>query len=68
MFQKKGIDGYFFMDQMARMKFRLLHLLLEICKQAHEIVSLPGGVSFGPTWEHVGNAPWNFHVCFRVER
>ena len=31
-FQKKGIDGYFYMDQMARMKFRLLHLLLEICK------------------------------------
>ena len=32
LFQKKGIDGYFYMDQMARMKFRLLHLLLEICK------------------------------------
>ena len=32
MFQKKGIDGYFYLDQMARMKFRLLHLLLEICK------------------------------------
>ena len=31
-FQRKGIDGYFYMDQMARMKFRLLHLLLEICK------------------------------------
>ena len=31
LFQKKGIDGYFYMDQMARMKFRLLHLLLEIC-------------------------------------
>ena len=31
-FQKKGIDGYFYLDQMARMKFRLLHLLLEICK------------------------------------
>ena len=30
-FQKKGIDGYFYLDQMARMKFRLLHLL-EICK------------------------------------
>ena len=32
LFQKKGIDGYFYMDQMARMKFRLLHHLLEICK------------------------------------
>ena len=32
LFQKKEIDGYFFLDQMARMKFRLLHLLLEICK------------------------------------
>ena len=32
LFQTKGIDGYFYMDQMTRMKFRLLHLLLEICK------------------------------------
>ena len=32
LFQKKGIDGYFYLDQMARMKFRLLHLLLEICE------------------------------------
>ena len=32
LFQKKGIDGYFYLDQMARMKFRLLHLLLEVCK------------------------------------
>ena len=32
LFQKKGIDGHFYLDQMARMKFRLLHLLLEICK------------------------------------
>ena len=31
-FQKKGIDRYFYKDQMARLKFRLLHLLLEICK------------------------------------
>ena len=31
-FQKKGLDGYFYLDQIARMKFRLLHLLLEICK------------------------------------
>ena len=32
LFQKKGIDRYFNLDQMARMKFRLLHLLIEICK------------------------------------
>ena len=32
LFQRKGTDGYFYLDQMARMKFRLLHLLLEICK------------------------------------
>ena len=32
LFQKKGIDGYFYLDQEARMKFRLLHLHLEICK------------------------------------
>ena len=32
LFQKKGINGYFYLDQMARMKFGLLHLLLEICK------------------------------------
>ena len=32
LFPKKGIDGYFYMDQMARLKFRLLHLLLDICK------------------------------------
>ena len=31
-FQRKGIDGYFYFDQMARMKFRLLQLLVEICK------------------------------------
>ena len=30
--QKKGIDGYFYLNQRARMKFRLLHLLLEMCK------------------------------------
>ena len=38
-FQKK-IDGYFSLDQMARMKFRLLHLLLEIRKWSHILFSL----------------------------
>ena len=32
LFQKEGIDGYFYLNQMAWMKFRLLYLLLEICK------------------------------------
>ena len=32
MFQKKGIDGDFSLDQMAPTKFRLLHLFLEVCK------------------------------------
>ena len=39
-FQKKGIDRYFYLDQMARMKFRLLHLLLEICMKSHILLSL----------------------------
>ena len=29
--KKKGIDGYFYINQMARSKFRLFHLILEIC-------------------------------------
>ena len=32
MFQKRGIDGYLYLDKMARTKFRLLHLFLEFCK------------------------------------
>ena len=31
LFQKKGIDGYFYIDQMAKNKFRLFRLILEIC-------------------------------------
>ena len=30
--QKKGMDGYLYHDQLAQTKFRLFHLLLEICK------------------------------------
>ena len=60
MFQKKGIDAYFYMDQMARMKFRLLHLLLEICKYALGFTPVPVGTG------HTSVAPWEFHVCFRV--
>ena len=29
--QRKGIDGYFYLDQLDRMKFRLFHLILEMC-------------------------------------
>ena len=31
-FWKKEMNGYLYHDQLARMKFRLFHLLLEICK------------------------------------
>ena len=31
-FQKKGIDSYFYVDQIARSKYRLFHLILEIGK------------------------------------
>ena len=33
------MDGYVYHDQLARMKFRLFHLLLEICKYHHHVVS-----------------------------
>ena len=39
LFQKKGIDEYFNLDQMARMKFRRLYLLLEICRQSDILLS-----------------------------
>ena len=39
-FQKKGMDGYLYHDQLARMKFRLFHLLLEIRKYHHHVVSM----------------------------
>ena len=39
-FWKKGMDGYLYHDQLARMKFRLFHLLLEICKYHHHLVSM----------------------------
>ena len=28
---RKRIDGYFYIDQLGRMKFRLFHLILEMC-------------------------------------
>ena len=30
--QKNGMDGYFYPDQLARLKFRVFHMLLEKCK------------------------------------
>ena len=39
-FWKKGMDGYLYHDQLTRMKFRLFHLLLEICKYHHHLVSM----------------------------
>ena len=35
--QKKGMDGYFFLDQMVRIKLCLLYLLLEVCKYFHTV-------------------------------
>ena len=32
---KEGMDGYPYLDQLTRMKFRLFHLLLEVCKYYH---------------------------------
>ena len=71
-FQRKGIDGYFYMDQMARMKFRLLHLLLEICRYSYCFVPVPvgrgclgcGNRAGSPFREHTSVAPWGFLVCF----
>ena len=34
------MDGYLYHDQLARMKFRLFHLLLEICKYHHHFASI----------------------------
>ena len=37
---KKNMDGYLYHGQLARMKFRLFHLLLEICKYRHQILRM----------------------------
>ena len=34
LFYKKGIDDYFFIEQMARSKFRWLNLILKTCKSS----------------------------------
>ena len=59
------------MDQMARMKFRLLYLLFEICELSHACgfssrggVVAPGKRAGPPLWEHSGVAPWRVHVLF----
>ena len=44
---EKGMDGYFYLDQLARLKFRVFHMLLEICKYIstfHSLSSLSRGV------------------------
>ena len=43
----KGMDGYFYLDQMVRMKFRLMHFLIEICRSFQT-------VSFGFSWARSG--------------
>ena len=48
-FQKKGIDGYFYSDQMARTKNRPFHMILEICKSSFLLffhLTLVGTYSF----------------------
>ena len=40
LFWKKGMDGYLYHDPLARMKFRLSYLLLEICKYHHYILAM----------------------------
>ena len=43
-FQKKGIDGYFYVDQMARTEFCLFHMILEVCKYGFQ------NAPFGSGW------------------
>ena len=71
MFKKKGIDGYFYHDQLARLKFRVFHMLLEICEYGWDssLFQLGGGtlgsvgrVAPPPPREHTSAAPWRFHV------
>ena len=43
------MDGYFFLDELARLKFYAFHMLLEICKYIsnfHFLGSLSGGVPY----------------------
>ena len=40
LFLEKSMDGYLYHDQLARMKFRLFHLVLEIFKYHHRIVNM----------------------------
>ena len=37
---EEGDDGYLYHDQLDRMKFRLFHLLLELCKYHHHILGM----------------------------
>ena len=67
-FYKKGMDGYVYHDQLARMKFRLFHLLLEICKYHHQVASLIRVVTwwlrimFANLSEYTRTVPRWFHV------
>ena len=64
------MDEYLYHDRLAWMKFRLFHLLLEICKYHHDIVNM---IHVGTWWprilyvdlsEHTRTIPHRFHVPF----
>ena len=67
------MDGYLYHDTLGRMKFRLFHLLLEICKYRHHVVNM---IRVGTWWprimyfelsEHTRTIPHWFHVSFLCE-
>ena len=62
-FQKKGIDGYFYQDQLARLKFRVFHMLLEICEYVHGSTPVP--VGRGAPWlgENMLPPPGTHQCC-----
>ena len=64
------LDLYLYHDQLTRMKFRLFHLILEICKYHHHTVNMS---RIGTYWlrimyvdlsEHTRTIPHWFHALF----
>ena len=37
MLEKKEIDGYFYIEHLSRMKFRLFHLISQMCRYLHQL-------------------------------
>ena len=46
------MDGYLYLDQLARLKFRVFHMLLEICKYISNFHFL-GSLSLGVSHDHL---------------